>query len=121
MSENDTLPEQAVEFLNDEEVENLRNRDGWATGTVVHVEDGEEAERFEDAAIELFNGAGRAGQFDGARFMWGDDEDEYEEAYCYTSEEQFEASGKDAAYYVAEYDDPEDPDVGPVKRPEAAN
>lgn len=120
----DEIPSRIREMMADEEVENMRNRDGWATGTVKRVDDdGEVVETFEDAWIELFNGAGRAGNFGGVRFQWADpdvdyDPDEpwaddggYEEAYAYPTREHADGNTSPPFYFVAEWNE-DDVDFG---------
>jgi len=110
---NDEIPEQIRDLLRDGEVENIRNRDGWAIGTATLVEDGEVgAETIDNACIELFNGDGLSGVFGGVRFMGVDDEGEYEESYAYATREAFEQTGKDNGWFIESYADPEDPDYG---------
>jgi hypothetical protein len=111
------IPDRIEELMRDEEIENMRNLDGWAVGTVALVEKGTEIASVDDAWIELFNGEGRAGQFGGVRFMAlceeqaMDDFDEYLEAYAYGSFSSFRANAG-TGWYVKRYDHPDDPDVG---------
>lgn len=117
------LPPGIANIMREEEIDNMLALDGWAVGTVVHVEDGEEERRLENAWIELFNGEGRAGEFGGVRFMAIDPDDDsepesdhlptgYAEAYAYGDEETWENNPKESGWYVAEYVAPEDPNVG---------
>lgn len=94
------IPDEIASMMRDDEIENMRNLDGWAVGTVVLVGD-ETSRRIEDAWIELFNGEGRAGEFGGTRFMAIDD-GEYEEAYAYGSKEAM--GDRDIGWYVESYD-----------------
>lgn len=108
------IPEQIASFMTDTEMENMRSLDGWAVGTVYRVEDTVSkmpVEIFEDAWIELFNGAGQARELGGVRFMAVND-GEYEEAYAYPSSGA--ACGNEPCYYVTSWTAPEDPDVGKV-------
>lgn len=112
------IPEQIREMMRDEEIENMQSLDGWAVGTVAPIEEDEVrtvTERIENAWIELFNGAGRAGEFGGVRFMAIDSDGEYREAYAYPDRDSLD--GNEPGWYVAEYDAPENPDVG-IKYPD---
>lgn len=104
------IPEQIREVMTDEEIENMRNFDGWATGTVAAYDGNEVVATYQNAWIELFNDEGRAGRFGGVRCMVVDDNDEYREWYAIGRENAFDRS--DGGYYVVEYDEPSDPFVG---------
>lgn len=106
------IPETIQEYMHDEELENMRNLDGWAVGTVVQIIDGAVTKRIEDAWIELFNGEGRAGEFEGVRFL-AVHEDEYEESYAYSSAAAM--GEKKTAWCVEEWKEPEEPDIGLTK------
>lgn len=112
------IPERIEEILDSHEIVNMRTLDGWATGTVVEVdEDGTEQRRLDGAWIELFNGYGSAGVFGGVRLMWvdesvdydepWDDDGGYEERYAYATKAAAEAEGEPPYWYVAEYDQDE--------------
>lgn len=101
------IPDQIRELLSDEEIENIENRNGWALGIVVLSENGDEAERFEGAVIELLNGDGRAGDFGGVNFLAVAD-GELREAKAYATREAFENSSRDSGWFVEKYTDPED-------------
>lgn len=105
-----TIPEQIAQIMTGVEIENMKALDGWAVGDVVETnERGQVVNTYEDAWAELFNGAGRAGEFGGVRFMSVDGGD-YHEAYAYPSEET--ADGNHPCYYVIEWIEPEEPAVG---------
>lgn len=105
------IPETVERLLSDDELQNIRERRGWATGTVVLIEDGVLARRIEDAFIELFNDEGVAGNFGGVRFL-ADDGDGLEEAYAYATQDAFAEADGGPGWYVEEYTDPENPNVG---------
>ena len=112
MSDDTDIPESVEEMLTPEEIENIENRDGWAIGDVVLVENGNVGEQtIEDAVIELFNGEGAAGEFGGVRFM-AETAGDYTEAYAYATVDAFEQSGGEDGWYVESWTDPEDPDYG---------
>lgn len=74
----DEIPKRIREMMDSDERACMRQRKGWATGTVVEVnEGGEEVRRLDGAWIELFNGHGLSGVFGGIRFMWADDDEEW--------------------------------------------
>lgn len=116
------IPEPIRDIMRDEEVENMRNLDGWAVGTVTLVERGATIRSIDNAWIELFNGAGRAGSFGGVRFMAIDEskpaeaevayiDPQYEEAYAYATADDFDVDSS-TGWYVEQYDVPDDPDYG---------
>lgn len=105
MADDIDIPDELRELLQDDELTNMRNRDGWATGTAVRVEDGEVGvDTIEDAWVELFNGDGTAGEFTGVRFMAVQD-GSYTEAYAYATPETFEANGGDSGWYIESYNE----------------
>lgn len=104
-------PEIVTQYLTEEEVENLENRNGWAVGVIELEEDGEVIETINPAFIELYNGEGRAMNFGGVGFM-ADDDGEYREAKAYATYEAFENANTDAGWYVKEYIEPENPNYG---------
>lgn len=113
------IPEQISELMTDEELENMKNRDGWTTGTIHELdENGEVVNEFTDAWIELFDGNGRAGVFDGVKYMYVDEDGEYDESYAHESQEHLEerlsdelvgdvgsVGGSYPCYVVVEYND----------------
>jgi hypothetical protein len=121
------IPEQIRDVMMDEEIENMRNFDGWAVGTAIQLDAfGMEVERYEDAWVELFNGNGSAGEFGGVRFMAVPDgesderseedtgdrsEPQYVEAYAYPS--RVCADGNEPCYCIETWDEPEQPEIGP--------
>lgn len=107
----DDIPDSAAEMLTDDELANVRNRDGWAIGTVALRKDGDITRRIEDAVIELFNGDGTAGSFGGTRFL-AEDDGELQEAYAHGTSEAAQANSNEPYWFVEEYTDPDDPDVG---------
>lgn len=128
------VPEQIQSVMRDEEIENMQNLDGWAVGKVARQEtttnpDAPDREVLENAWIELFNGDGRAGEsaeqsagstvddlrspkFGGVRFMAVDDDGGYREAYAYPSRKAL--LGNEPGWYVSEWYEPTDPDVGQI-------
>lgn len=96
------IPEQIANVMLDDEIENMRAFDGWAHGSVIETEGGDIVAEYEDCWIELFDGGGRAGVFDGVRFMTVSG-DGYTEAYAYEDEDAYDASATNTAYYVSEY------------------
>lgn len=106
------IPQAVAEMLDGEEKRNVRDRNGWAVGTVVHRSEEGLHRKIEVAFIELFNGDGRAGEFGGVRFMAVTDDGDLEEAYAHATEEAAEANAEEPYWYVEEYTDPEDPDYG---------
>lgn len=109
MSSHD-IPESVREVLVEEEIENVRQRNGWAVGTVKLYDHGGVTKEIEDAIIELFNGEGSAGEFGGVRFM-AEHDGEYEEAYAYATREALIELGREG-WFVDEFTDPENPDYG---------
>lgn len=97
------IPEQIRDVMREEEIENIRNLDGWAFGPVGCRDGGHTKEVIADAWIELFNGDGRAGTFGGVRFMAVDQTGEYREAYAYGSEAALEQN-TDTGWFVIEYE-----------------
>lgn len=108
------VPEPHRELSTEPEVENMRSLKGWAYGTIAEVEDGDIVEEFE-AWIETFDGNGRAGVFEGVRFMAAD-EDYWKpaedggfdfpipkEAYAACDRDDFETREKTDGFYVKEY------------------
>lgn len=61
--------------------EQIRERDGYAIGTVVQFKDDEKVKTVRNPVIELFNGARGFEQFGGVRFV-GDHDGTYEGAYA---------------------------------------
>lgn len=107
----DEIPDPLKRVLTDDEVENIRNRDGWALGTIALFDKGERQQTHEDAYIELFNGDGGAGQFGGVK-AHAVESGELTEVYAYATLECFEAGRAHNKWVVTEYTDPEDPDYG---------
>lgn len=105
------IPDSIREVLDDDEIENIENRNGWAFGTVVLSVNGEVEERLEDALIELYNGQGTAGRFGGVGVMATSPEGD-REFKAYATKEAFEERGRDEGWYVEEYTDPTNPDYG---------
>lgn len=99
------IPVQIAELMRDDELDNMRSLDGWAVGTVVCHESGEEVARITDAWIELFDGNGRASVFGGVRFM-GLRDGEYEEAYAHADSCLFEQDDR-TGWFVESYTEPE--------------
>lgn len=100
-----------AEKLREDELQNINQRDGWAVGTVVLCVEGNVTRRIEEAYIELFNGAGRAGQFGGVKFL-AEHNNEYEESYAYATEKAFNNSSEDEGWYVESFTSPSNPDYG---------
>lgn len=112
------IPTSIRELMREDELENMRNRDGWATGTVALVDEtGDIADRIENAWIELFDGEGAAAASDGVRFMAVRGDGEYEEAYAHEDRDTLErrrdgeavgergtVTGSYPAWFVEEYD-----------------
>ena len=110
------IPDKITELMRDNEIENMQNLDGWAVGTICHIDmDGNITREIKGAWIELFDGEGGAGIFDGVRFM-AVDNGEYEESYAHESREHLEkrrdgekaglvgsVSGSYPAWFVKEY------------------
>lgn len=109
-NETPDIPDVIQEMMQDKEVENMRNLDGWAVGTVVLIEMGSQKQTIHDAWIELFNGEGCAGEFGGVRFMGKNGDGRYQEAYAYGTEEAMDH--RSTGWYVESYDYPDDPNVG---------
>jgi hypothetical protein len=125
------IPDAIRDAMRDDEIENMQSLDGWAIGTVCLIEEDNVrtvTTRIEDAWIELFNGAGRAGEsdeqstgstiddhrsskFGGVRFMAVDSDGEYRESYAYPNRDAL--SGNEPGWYVAEYVKPTEPRIGP--------
>jgi len=103
------VPDEIADMMYDEELDNMRTLDGWAIGSVEHRNQlGCTDDRFEEAWIELFNGAGRALDIGGVRFM-AVRGGELTEAYAYAT---LDASvGNLPCYCVVEYDRPPEQDV----------
>lgn len=99
------IPEQIKAVMHPDECDNMRALDGWAVGTVVCHEDGDEVNRIDDAWIELFDGNGRAGEFNGVRFM-GVSDGEYMEAYAHGDGHYFEQDDR-TGWFVESYTEPE--------------
>ena len=99
------LPQQIEDLIAEVEMENMKTRNGWATGSVVLIDgEGNRSREIEQAWIELFNGEGEAANTGGVRFMavvGG----EYEEAYAYPDEETAEEYGSPPYWYVTEYNE----------------
>lgn len=116
------IPDRIKEMLNEEEIENIENKDGWAFGNVrLKNKEGRVDNEFDDVVIELFNGEGIAGRFGGVKFMWADDSVEYNEPwekqgykefYAHATENSLDQNGSLPGWYVEEYTDPEDADYG---------
>lgn len=105
------IPDAITELFNETEIENIRNRDGWAVGTVELVVDGDVERTIEDAYIELFNGEGLAGEVGGVRFV-AVDEGELEESYAFATRRALERSIQSEGWVVSAWTDPADPDYG---------
>lgn len=102
------IPEQVRDVMEEQEIENMLSFTGWATGTVVELDENGDVETvFEDAWIELFNGKGLARDFGGIKFFAVKD-GEYTEAYGYPDEEYV---NDPPCYFVREFDQ-EDVDYG---------
>lgn len=102
------IPPAITEILMDEELENIRNRTGWAIGVVVQDDNGTEQRRIEDAVIELLNGAGGAGAFGGVKFL-ATEGGSLTEADAFATEEAYRESSQSEGWYVAEWTDPGNP------------
>lgn len=99
----DEIPDAIRNVIDGEEARYMRLRRGWATGTVVRVEeDDPEAERIEDAWIELFNGMAGAAVFGGVRFM-AEVDGGLKEQYAYANEEAADEDVCEPYWYVEEY------------------
>lgn len=126
------IPEQIRDVMREDEIENMENLDGWATGRValqeITANPEHDDEVLDNAWIELFNGEGLAGEsaeqsagstvedrrsskFGGVRFMAVDDDGEYREAYAYPDRKSLH--GNEPGWYVQKFYQPTDPDVGP--------
>lgn len=105
------IPDSIRAVLEDEEIENIEARKGWAFGTVALSVNGEVEERLENALIELYNGEGSAGQFGGVGVMATSPEGD-REFKAYATKTAFEDRGRDEGWYVEEFTDPTNPDYG---------
>jgi hypothetical protein len=112
------IPEQIREVLHIPELDNLRNRDGWAKGEVTLIEAGAERQTIEEAFIELFNDEGTAGEFGGVKFM-AEQGGALLENYAFATREAFEESSQSQGWVVTEWTDPDDPEYGePAPQPQ---
>lgn len=108
-----TIPDQITDIMRETEIENMRSRRGWATGTLVCIgEDGDETQTIEDAWIEMLNGDGEAANMGGVRFM-GVADGEYKEAYAYPERDIAEEYTTPPYWFVDEYNE-DDVDYGVV-------
>jgi hypothetical protein len=121
----DEIPDELIEILTDEELENLQSRTGWAIGTIQLIEDrenedGEDENRvvkreLSDCPIELLNGRGTAGRFGGMNAFAVDTDGKFMEVKAYGSIDAFDVSSKSSGWVVTEYTDPADPPISNEK------
>lgn len=108
----DTIPDEIADLMTDEELAEMRSRNGWAVGTVTEVgDDGSVLRTIEEAWVELFNGEGLSGAFGGVRFQAVDENGDYTESYAYATEEAAEENTTPPYWFVESYDT-EDVDYG---------
>ena len=130
MEEVDTeVPPRIQALMRPSELEHMKDRNGWALGTVVLINgEGAEAKRLDDAWIELFNGAAGTSA-GGVKFLWADpdiprpgssacewlgeidDDPGYMEAYAFGSHDAAQQAGTPPYWYVESFVEP-DVDVG---------
>jgi len=114
-TENETypVPDEIAGLLTPEELENLRERRGWAVGKAKLVTSQSRA-TIEPVFVELLNGEGRARPMSGVRYLGVDNIGEVDEGYAWPSTESIDPDVAGTSYYViTEYFDPDDPEFGP--------
>lgn len=105
------IPKSIREVLHVPELNNIRNRNGWAKGNVTLFEGDETRREHEGVIIELFNGEGTAGEFGGVKFMAATDGGLIEN-YAFATKDAYVHSDQATGWVVTEWTDPEDPDYG---------
>lgn len=84
------IPATVAEIMRSEEIKNMRNLRGWVVGNVELVVNGDRKDYIEDVWIEIFDGNGTAGEFDGCRFMGVDESGSYRESYAFIGDKPFD-------------------------------